>query len=169
MKKEQFERAKKSPDKGVLVHLVCNEADALFYSDEPEALSTQHCTVLTVETFFAAICDGGMAAWFDLDHGQLAHRCPEALRRVGLDEYAALAEETLRFHCKEALPTTVADWGQHLHRIRCRHCEEDPADVYASFDTAFFASLQRNPSEFRARLYDYIVEHESDFVSPAEG
>jgi hypothetical protein len=168
MKREQFERAKKSADKGVLVHLVCNEADAMFYSDDPDGLSTPHCTVLTVETFFGAVCDGGMAAWFDLDHGQLAHRCPEALRRVGLEEYARLAEETLRFHHQEALPATVAEWGQHLHRIRCRHCEEDPAEIYEPFDTAFFALLQRNPSEFRDRLFEYIVEHEAEFVAPAD-
>lgn len=169
MKREQFERAKQCADKGVLVHLVCNEADALFYSEDPDGLSTAHCTVLTVETFFGAVCDGGMAAWFDHDHGQLAHRCPDALRRVGLDEYAALAEETLRFHHQEALPATVAEWGQHLHRIRCRHCEEDPAEIYAGFDTLFFALLQANPSEFRDRLFDYIVEHEAEFVAPAGG
>ena len=169
MKKEHFERAKNSPDKGVLVHLVCNEADAMFYSDDPDGLSTPHCTVLSVETFFGAVCDGGMAAWFDLDHGQLAHRGPEALRRVGLDEYAKLAEETLRFHHQEALPATVAEWGPHLHRIRAQHDEEDHAEIYAPFEAQFFALLQRNPSEFRERLFDYIVEHEADFVAPADG
>ncbi len=169
MKKEQFERAKSSPDKGVLVHLVCNEADALFYSDNPDGLSTAQCTVLSVETFFGAVCDGGMAAWFDLDHGQLAHRCPEALRRVGLEEYAALAEETLRFHHAEALPTTCAGWEPHLHRIRGRHEEEDPAEVYTAFDTRFFALFQGNPAEFRERLFGYIVEHESEFVALAQG
>ena len=39
--------------------------------------------------------------------------------------------------------------------------------MYTAFDTAFFALLQRNPSEFRDRLFDYIVEHEADFVAPA--
>jgi hypothetical protein len=65
MTKECFERARASKDKGVLIHRVCNEADELFYSDNREELSQAHRTVLCVETFFAAMCDGGFAAWFD--------------------------------------------------------------------------------------------------------
>ena len=165
MKKEQFDRAKKCPDKGVLVHLVCNEADSIFYSDEPDEMSEAHCTVLCVETFFSAVCDGGMAAWFDQDHGQLAHRCPDALRRVGLPAYAELAEETLKFHHREALPATCSAWGEHLERIRTRHCEEDCAELYEPFDEQFFLLFQGKPKEFRERVYDYIVKNEAEFVS----
>ncbi len=168
MKKEQFERAKNSPDKGVLVHLVCNEADCLFYSDEPDGLAEPHCTVLCVETFFSAVCDGGMAAWFDQDHGQLAHRCPDALRRVGMPAYATLAEAALRCHCQDALPETVSAWDQQLARIRGQHGEEDCSEIYMPLDEQFFDLFQRHPGEFRERLFDYIIRHEADFVSPPE-
>ena len=168
MKKEQLERARKSPDKGVLVHLVCNEADALFYSDEPDGLSEPQCTVLCVETFFSAVCDGGMAAWFDQDHGQLAHRCPDALRRLGLPEYAILAEKALRCHYQDALPETASAWGQQLERIRSQHCDEDCSEMYLPLDEQFFDLFQRNPREFRDRLFDYIIEHEASFIGLTE-
>src|SRR3954469_20556411 len=130
MKKDQFERARGASDKGILVHLVCNEADACFYSDDPDCLTLHHRTVLAVETFFSAVCDGGFEAWFDLDYGQLAHCGPEALREVGLDRYAELAEAALRIHHQEALPATIADWDQHLARIRSHHCDEDCSQLY---------------------------------------
>jgi serine/threonine protein kinase len=81
---------------------------------------------------------------------------------------AALAEETLRFHHGEALPTTCADWEPHLHRIRGCHEEKDHAEVYAAFDTRFFALFQDNPAAFRERLFAYILEHESAFVAAAQ-
>jgi hypothetical protein len=162
--KEQFERAKSASDKGILVHLVCNEADGCFFSDDPDCLSIPLRTVLAVETFFSAVCDGGFEAWFDLDHGELAHCGPAALRSVGLPRYAVLAQAAIALHDCEPQPTTIADWGQHLGRIRSRHCDEDCSELYEELDAAFFGLLRENPNEFRERVFDFIVQHEAEYL-----
>lgn len=169
MTRSQFARARQAKDPGVLVHLVCNEADHHFYSNNPDVLCGPACMVLCVETFFSAMCEGGFVNWFDHDYCQLGHRCSEALREVGLPGYAALVEEAVRVHHQDELPTTVATWGEHLDRIRLQHGEEDCAHLYTELDTHFFAMFQEQPNEFRERLGEFIVRHQDDFVDePAE-
>lgn len=168
MTKECFARARASRDKGVLVHRICNEADELFYSEDREQLSEAHRTVLCVETFFAAMCDGGFAAWFDGDHGQLACCCSKSLRRIGLDAYAEIAEAALAIHHEGEVPAKFADWDPHLARIRGQHEEEDHSEKYIPLDTAFFALCQENPREFRDALYQYILDHEAELVQATQ-
>ena len=165
MTKEQFDRAKACPDQGVLIHLICNQADDAFYSEDPDALAGARRTVLCAETFYSSICDGGLAAWFDMDHGQLAHCGPKSLRKIGLPEYAELAERALRLHHDAELPETVLAWTPHLTRVRQQHGEEDHSERYEPLEAEFFALCHDHPGAFRRHLYDFIVRHEDELLA----
>lgn len=71
---KQAIRQARSPE--AACHLVYHATDDAFYSGDPDDITGWIRDVLCVETFFGAMCDGGVVTWFDWDHGRLAHLVP---------------------------------------------------------------------------------------------
>ncbi len=161
MTASEFARVRNATNKEAACHWVCDRADDILNSSSPDSISKSLLSVVCVETFFGEVCNGGFVQWLDNNHGRIAHRCPAALRRVGLPQYAELAAQALRVHHPGPMPESIAAWEPALERIRDVHDSDD----YASLETTFFEHYHANREEFRNRLFDYIVTHESEFMS----
>ncbi len=155
-------RQARSPE--AACHLVCDATDDAFYSGNADDITGWIRDVLCVETFFGAMCDGGVDTWFDWDHGRLAHLVPDALRAVGLPEFAPSAEEALAVHFPPPYPATIQEWGEVIEQIRDAQLENDfdKSSVYDPIEEEFFALYHADSKHFRNRLHGYILEHLED-------
>lgn len=143
-------------------HLIYKACDDTFYFGSPDDIRGWIKDVLCVETFFGAMCDGGITSWFDWDHGRLAHCVPSALKAVGLADFASIAERALNTHLPPPYPDTVNSWDPLLEKIRDAQLDEDFESVYAPIEADFFALYHSNPERFRNSLHAYILEHLDD-------
>lgn len=158
---KQAIRDAKSPESAC--HVVYDATDDAFYFGCADDISGWMRDVLCVETFFGAMCDGGVTTWFDWDHGRLAHLVPDALRAVGLPEYSSCAETALAVHTSPPFPTTISDWAVVIEQIRGAHLEDDFDDsVYDPIENDFFAIYHADNTYFRKKLHDYVVSHLND-------
>ncbi len=143
-------------------HLICEVCDDTFYFGSVQDITGWIRDVLCVETFFGAMCDGGVRTWFDWCHARLAPFVPIALRAVGLPEFEIHADRALALHVQPPYPITVADWDPILERIRDAQLEEDFSAEYDVIEADFFALYLSNRSHFRNALYSYILKHLAD-------
>lgn len=139
-------------------HIVCEATDDAFYFGRADDIAGWIRDVLCVETFFGAMCDGGITTWFDWDHGRLAHLVPDALRAVGLPEFASCADKALAVHTKPPFPTTIQGWDSIIERIRDTQLEDEfDNEVYEPIEKEFFALYHADPTCFRTKLHDYVL------------
>lgn len=159
---KQAIRQAQSPE--AACHMVCDVADEAFFSGNPDDLTGWIRDVLCVETFFGAMCDGGVDTWFDWDHGRLAHLVPDTLRAVGLPEFAACADKDLAVHFPPPYPATIQGWGEAIEKIRDAQLEDDfhKSSVYDPIEEEFFALYHADSKHFRNKLHGYVLEHLED-------
>jgi len=144
-------------------HWVCDATDDAFYSGNADDITGWIRDVLCVETYFGAMCDGGVDTWFDWDHGRPAHLVPEALRAVGLPEFASCAEKALAIHCAPPYPSTILEWSEIIEKIRDAQLEDDFDDsAYDDIEEEFFALYHADSKRFRTVLQRYVLEHLED-------
>lgn len=143
-------------------HLICEVCDDTFYFGSVEDISGWIRDVLCVETFFGAMCDGGVTTWFDWCHARLAPFVPIALRAVGLPVFACCADRALIVHIQLPYPTTVAEWDPVLGRIRDSQLDEDFSVEYDAIERDFFALYNADPTHFRTTLHAYVLKHLDD-------
>jgi len=158
---KQAIRQARSPE--AACHVVYHATDDAFYLGEPDDISGWIRDVLCVETFFGAMCDGGVDTWFDWDHGRLAHLVPDALRAVGLPEFASCADKALAIHFAPPYPSTVHGWDEAIEQIRDAQLEDDFDEAaYDEIEKEFFALYHADSTHFRTKLYSYILAHLDD-------
>ncbi|WP_397385635.1 DUF4375 domain-containing protein [Prosthecobacter sp.] len=158
---KQAIRQAQSPE--AACHLVCDVADDAFFSGNPDDITGWIRDVLCVETYFGAMCDGGVVTWFDWDHGRLAHLVPDALRAVGLPEFAPGAEKALAVHFPPPYPATIQEWSETIEKIRDAQLEDDfHKSVYDAIEQEFFALYFADKTSFRTKLHGYVLEHLED-------
>jgi hypothetical protein len=143
-------------------HLICDICDDTFYFGSADDITGWIRDVLSVETFFGAMCDGGIKTWFDWCHARLAPFVPGALRSVALSDFAAHADRALAVHVQPPYPGTVAEWEPILERIRDSQLEEDFSEEYDVIEDDFFALYHSDRSRFRNALHAYVLEHIDD-------
>ena len=143
-------------------HLIYEVCDDTFYFGTADDITGWIRDVLCVETFFGAMCDGGVTTWFDWCHARLAPFAPSALRAVGLPDFADHADRALAVHVQPPYPNTVAEWDPTLERIRDSQLDEDFSAEYDAIETDFFALYHANPSHFRTTLHAYVLKHLDD-------
>jgi hypothetical protein len=144
-------------------HIVCEATDNSFYFGRADDITGWIRDVLCVETFFGAMCDGGITTWFDWDHGRLAHLVPDALRAGGLPEFASCADKALAVHVRPPFPATILGWDSVIEGIRDTQLEDDFDDeVYDPIEEEFFAIYHADPTCFRTKLHDYVLAHLDD-------
>lgn len=142
--------------------MVCDVADEAFFSGNPDEITGWIRDVLCVETFFGAMCDGGVDTWFDWDHGRLAHLVPDALRAVGLPEFAACADKALAVHFPPPYPATIQEWAEAIEKIRAAQRKNVFKSVYDAIEEEFFALYFTDKTYFRNKLHRYVLEHLED-------
>ncbi|OYW76562.1 MAG: hypothetical protein B7Z37_08180 [Verrucomicrobia bacterium 12-59-8] len=144
----------------VACHLVYHATDDAFNSRYPDDITGWIRDVLCVETYFGAMCDGGVVTWFDWDHGRLAHLVPDALRAVGLPEFAPGAEKALEIHLPPPYPATIQGWSAAIEQIRDAQLEDDfDASAYDAIEQEFFALYHADKTYFRTKLHRYVLDH----------
>jgi hypothetical protein len=140
-------------------HLIYDLCDDTFYFGSADDITGWMRDVLSVETFFGAMCDGGITTWFDWDHARLAHFVPEALRMAGLPQFADCADRALAIHVAKPYPTTIKEWDPVLERIRDAQLDEDFEGRYNAIEKDFFALYHASPGHFRSQLHSYILSN----------
>lgn len=159
----QKQAIRQAPSPEAACHLVYHATDDAFYFGDADDITGWIRDVLCVETFWGAMCDGGVVTWFDWDHGRLAHRVPEALRAVGLSEFAPCAEKALAVHSAPPYPDTLKEWDEIIERIRDAQLEDDfDTSVYDEIEKEFFALHHEDSTRFRTQLYRYVLSHLED-------
>ena len=144
-------------------HIVYHATDDAFYFGNPDDITGWIRDVLCVETFFGAMCDGGVDTWFDWDHGRLAHLVPDALRAIELPEYAPCAERALAIHASPPYPATVHAWDEVIEQIRDAQLEDDfDESTYEAIEKEFFALYHADSTYFRTKLHDYVLAYLDD-------
>ncbi len=155
---KQAIRQARSPE--AACHLVYHATDDAFYFGDPDDITGWIRDVLCVETFFGAMCDGGVVTWFDWDHGRLAHLVPDALRAVGLPEFASGADKALAVHFPPPYPATIQEWSEAIEHIRDAQLEDGfDESVYDSIEQEFFALYHADKTRFRTQLHRYVLDH----------
>jgi|GEM_PF-2487766 len=155
---KQAIRQARSPE--AACHVVYDATDDAFYSGDPDDITGWMRDVLCVETFFGAMCDGGVVTWFDWDHGRVAHLVPDALRAVGLPEFASGADKALAVHFPPPYPATIQGWSEAIEQIRDAQLEDDfDESVYDAIEQEFFALYHADSSYFRTKLHGYVLAH----------
>jgi len=97
------------------------------------------------------------------ESGILAQYASAALRRVGLDKFGTIADQTLA----RCVVTTEED-EDHPDRIITRY--ELPGEItsddepFADLEEKFFALYFSDKSEFRRKMLAYILNNEEQFV-----
>lgn len=158
---KQAIRQARSPE--AACHVVYDASDDVFYFGNADDITGWIRDVLCVETFFGAMCDGGLVTWFDWDHGRLAHLVPDALRAVGLPEFAPCAEKALAVHAAPPYPSTIQGWAGVIEQIRDAQLEDDfDESAYEAAEKEFFALYHADSKHFRNRLHGYVLEHLED-------
>jgi hypothetical protein len=143
-------------------HLIYDACDDTFYFGSVDDIAGWIRDVLCVETFFGAMCDGGVTTWFDWCHARLAPFVPRALRAVGLPDVAVHADRAMAIHVQQPYPATVAEWDPVLERIRKSQIDEDFSAEYDAIEMDFFALYHTDRSDFRTKLHAYILKHLDD-------
>lgn len=159
----QRQAIRQAPSPEAACHWVCDATDDAFYFGNADDITGWIRDVLCVETFFGAMCDGGVVTWFDWDHGRLAHLVPEALRAVGLPEFAACADKALAVHFPPPYPATILEWAETIEKIRDAQLEDEfDGSAYDDIEKEFFALYHADSKRFRTVLHRYVLEHLED-------
>lgn len=158
---KQAIRQARSPE--AACHLFFDATEDAFYCGNPDDITGWIRDVLCVETYFGAMCDGGVFTWFEWNHGRLAHLVPDALRAVGLPEFAPGAEKALAVHFPPPYPATIQEWCEAIEHIRDAQLEDDfDESVYDAAEKEFFALYHADNAHFRTKLHAYVLAHLED-------
>jgi hypothetical protein len=157
-----FAKIRECPDKEAACHAVVDEAHTKWTFEGRDAINESQLTVICVETFFGEVCNGGLSQYLFNESGRIASFGPEALRRVGLPQYAAILGDALQL-CANAPEEN--EFGILEDYFEPPESDDDSDGPLDDLDHRFFELYSADKSEFRDKLFRYIVEHETDFVS----
>jgi hypothetical protein len=160
----EFSRIKAATNKEAACHCIFDKASDIWQLEDPDTLTEGQITVICVETFFGEVCNGGIVQYLDNIAGEWAFRGVDSLQRVGLPAYADILKRALHLHHPAPIPTDRKTWLLELEALRDTHLSDSFEDDYDSYDREFFALYHRNRTEFRDRLFSYIVQNEDEFI-----
>lgn len=147
-------------------HRVFDEVYAKWITNGTSSLTVGELTAYCVETVFGEICNGGIAQYFDNESGQLAVHAPDALQRAGLPQYAAILAAALS-KCEQIDVSDDLDSNDPRSPfIEWNLRSGTPESAIEDLESQFFSLYFADKTEFRRKLFEYIVNHEEEFVSP---
>jgi hypothetical protein len=159
-----FAKLRESSDKQAVCHAVFDEAHTKWTDEGRGAINEAQLTVLCVETFFGEVCNGGFAQYLFNESGRNAGFGPDALRRVGLPQYALVLEDVLK-RCKNSPEHNDFGIAEDFFEAEAEWEDDDDDGPLGDLDDRFFALYFANKKEFREKLFQFILDHEADFVS----
>jgi Domain of unknown function (DUF4375) len=158
-----FAKLRDCPDKEAACHAVFYEAHNKWSFEGRREINESQLTVLCVETFFGEVCNGGLDQYLWNSSGRIASFGPDALRRVGLPDYSGILEEALR-RCANSLKEN--EFGEREDFFEPPAWDDDDDDgPLEDLDDRFFDLYNANKTEFREKLFRFIMDNEPDFVS----
>lgn len=101
----------------------------------------------------------------DNESGQMAEYASAALIRVGLEDYAKILQDALLRCEKLYLPEDLDDPNDDDPRTPwVIWSQGEYLDPFEDLDDRFFELYWANKGEFRKKLFQYVVEHEEEFL-----
>ena len=161
----EFSEIKTATDKELACHRIFDEASDIWQLGDPDSLTEGQITVICVGTFFGEVCNGGIVQYLDNMAGEWAFRGVDSLRRVGLSSYADVLKRALQLHHPSPIPTDRKTWLPELETLRDIHLSDSFDGDYDAYDKEFFALYHRDQTEFRDKLFSYIVQHDDEFIN----
>lgn len=158
---QEFAKIRNATNKEAACHAVFDEAHNKWTYEGRGAINESQLAVMCVETFFGEVCNGGLEQYLFNESGRTAGFGPEALRRVGLTPYAEILDEALA-RCvnlpKENEFGVMEDFFEPPEL-------EDDSSVLNDLDNRFFELYLADKADFRNKLFQYILDNETDFVT----
>jgi hypothetical protein len=152
-------------DKEAACHAVFDEAHSKWTVEGRGAINESQLTVMCVETFFGEVCNGGLDQYLFNESGRNASFGPAALRRVGLPNYAEILEEALARCTNTPEENEFGIMEDFFEPTESDDSDDDDDDPLGDLDDRYFELYFANKTEFRDKLFQYIVDNEDDFVA----
>lgn len=168
MTPDEFDQIRRAGDISKAIYQVYQSAVEKWLANGIDGLTVGELTAICVETTYFEVEDNGFFGFEDGQSAQFFAFCPAALRRVGLPEFADLVEEAVSrcslFEDDEEIDeeeqlSMNAPWVMYLAK------EEFGVEPYEDLDERFYGLVRADPTRIRQKLFDYIVDHEGEFVS----
>lgn len=169
MTPQQFDKLAADSEPEVLCHAVHVETGDAIVDYFGELRSNPRRIAYYVEVFFGLICNGGFDALFTGAYSWTVRYSADALRSVGLVEYATVMDNVV----KRVFPDGIPDSDDEIQAITDQlwdDFEESPNaadydDPFEIYEAEFWELHRRRQSEFRNRLHSYICAHKDAFCS----
>lgn len=150
-----------SADRETAIRRVFDEAHEQWEDQGLDSLTEGQLTVLAVEWYFGEVLNGGFYQYFSNQSGGLALFTASALRRVGLTPYAAVLEAFLKL-----FPSGAPSHDAEIRQIQLDTlADQFEEEFFENLETPFWDLYFQNKTEFRDRLFAYVVANEQEFVS----
>jgi hypothetical protein len=159
-----FAKIRDGTDKEAACHAVFDEAHTKWTFEGRDAINESQFTVMCVETYFGEVCNGGLVQYLFNESGRSASFGPEALRRIGLPKYAEILEDALA-RCTNAPEENEFGVMEDFFEPPESDDDDDDDGPLGDLDERFFELYFANKTEFRDKLFQYILDNEDDFVS----
>lgn len=145
-------------DKELVSHTLCDVADDIFYKDGAAAVPSTLRTIVSVETFFGEVTNGGIIQFLGNDHGAFAPYVVDALATVGLPEASEVMRRVLAPFPNEMSESKAPDYIEALEVIEESHGEDFLDEIEKDFWAWYHDG---NRKTIRDRLHDWIVANEA--------
>jgi hypothetical protein len=160
-----FAKVRASQDLEAATHAVFDAVYEKWITIGTDSLTTGERTTYCVETVFGEVCNGGIAQYLDNESGLLAVQAPDALQRVGLPHYAAIIAEALSMCEQSDVPEDLDSDDPRSRFIEWNLKNGTPESAMEELESKFSSLYSADKTEFRRKLFEYIVNHEEEFVS----
>lgn len=169
MTPQQFDKLAADPNPEALCHAVHIETGDAIVDYYVDLRSNPRRIAYYVEVFFGLICNGGFDALFTGAYSWTVRYSADALRTVGLDQYATMMENVV----KRVFPDGIPASDEEMHALTDQLWDdfedsqeaEDYDDPFEICEAEFWELYRHSKSEFRIRLHSYILAHKEAFCT----
>ena len=171
MTPQQFDKFAADPKPEILCHSVHIETGNAIADTHYKSLSIHRRTAYCVEVFFGLICNGGFDALFTGAYQWTIRYSADALRAVGLVEYATVMDSVVN----KVFPNGIPDSDEECRAITDElweefegsPLEEEYDDPFEMHEEVFWELHRRSKVEFRKRPHSYICANKEAFCDPS--
>ena len=157
----EFARLLACNDREMVAHAICDRADDVFYSRGASAVIDPFKTVVTVETFWGEVTNGGLYQYFTNTYGAFATFAPAALEQVGLQLCAKVMKAALSLFPSEVLARDDPDYMAAIDNLT----ELPGEDPFIKIEQPFWEWYNDgNENTIRERLHNWILAQRYNFI-----
>jgi len=149
-------------DKEGISHTLCDAADRIYDEYGIEAVPRALRVVVSVETFYGEVTNGGLVQFLSGGHGAFAVFAVEALTEVGLPIPARVLSSVLDLFPREIKDSKEPDYFEYLDTIEEKFGEDHIDEVIEQEFWTWYHDGNRG--EIKNLLHRWIIKHEQDFT-----